>query len=41
MNDWMLGSILQDFLTVLEDHADASGVIVQAPNDGVADITAT
>ena len=37
VNDRMLGAILRDFLVVLEDHAQRSGVVV---NVTVADITA-
>ena len=37
VNDRMLGSILRDFLIVLEEHADRSGVVVNATT---ADITA-
>jgi len=36
VNDRMLGAILRDFLVALEEHAQRSGVVVNATN---ADIT--
>ena len=35
VNDRMLGSVLRDFLVVLEDHVERSGCVVNATSSDI------